>query len=102
MKRRIALRTIGLGLTASVALPSWLTSCSPEDPGPEINYDGTVAVIGAGAAGLYVADILRSKGVNVVIYEATLKLGGRIRSIRQFEENPFSNSYPVELGAAQQ
>jgi monoamine oxidase len=99
MKRRTALRTIGLGLTAGVALPSWLSSCSPEEPGPEIEFDGTVAVIGAGAAGLYVADILRSKGVNVIIYEASSRLGGRIRSIRQFEENPFSNSYPVELGA---
>jgi monoamine oxidase len=99
MKRRTALRTIGLGLTAGVALPSWLSSCSPEEPGPEIEFDGTVAVIGAGAAGLYVADILKSKGVNVVVYEASPRLGGRIRSIRHFEENPFSNSYPVELGA---
>lgn len=99
MKRRTALRTIGLGLTAGVALPSWLSSCSPEEPGPEIEFDGTIAVIGAGAAGLYVADILKSKGVNVVVYEASPRIGGRIRSIRQFEENPFSNSYPVELGA---
>lgn len=99
MKRRTALRTIGLGLTAGVALPSWLSSCTQEDPGPEINFDGTVAIIGAGAAGLYVADILKTKGVNVVVYEASSRLGGRIRSIRQFEENPFSNSYPVELGA---
>lgn len=99
MKRRTALRTIGLGLTAGVALPSWLSSCTPEEPGPEIEFDGTIAVIGAGAAGLYVADILKSKGVNVVVYEASSRIGGRIRSIRQFEENPFSNSYPVELGA---
>jgi monoamine oxidase len=99
MKRRTALRTLGLGLTAGVALPSWLSSCTPEEPGPEIEFDGTIAVIGAGAAGLYVADILKSKGVNVVVYEASSRVGGRIRSIRQFEENPFSNSYPVELGA---
>ena len=99
MKRRTALRNIGLGLSASLTLPAWLSSCGTEDPGPEIQYDGTIAIIGAGAAGLYVADILQSKGLKVVIYEASSRLGGRIRSIRQFEENPLSNSYPIELGA---
>src|SRR5688572_2182458 len=99
MKRRTALRNIGLGLSAGLVLPPWLSSCSPEDPGPEIQYDGTIAIIGAGAAGLYVADILQSKGLKVVIYEASDRVGGRIRSIRQFDENPLSNSYPIELGA---
>src|SRR5690349_9031924 len=99
MKRRAALRNIGLGLSAGLTLPSWLSSCSPGDPGPEIEYEGTVAVIGAGASGLYVADILQSKGIKVVILEASDRLGGRIRSIRQFEDNPLSNAYPIELGA---
>jgi monoamine oxidase len=99
MKRRTALRNIGLGLTAGLALPTWLSSCHTEEPGPEIEFDGTIAIIGAGAAGLYVADILQARGLKVVIYEASDRLGGRIRSIRQFEENPLSNAYPVELGA---
>ncbi|MEJ0055431.1 MAG: NAD(P)-binding protein [Bacteroidota bacterium] len=37
-------------------------------------------MIGAGAAGLYAADILRSKGVNVTIFEARDQMGGRVVS----------------------
>ncbi len=77
-------------------------------------------MIGAGAAGLYAADILRSKGIDVFILEASNRFGGRIRSFsdsyRQFNLNtqslyyPFYNTpniladpsiadFPVELGA---
>lgn len=99
MKRRTALQKIGLGLSAGMTLPAWLSSCGPEDPAPEISYDGVVAIIGAGAAGLYAADILQSRGLQVVIFEASGRLGGRVRSISQFENNPLSNTNPIELGA---
>ncbi len=95
-------------------LPSFLTQCSPADPGPEISYAGTVAILGAGAAGLYVADILRSKGINVKVFEARDQIGGRVRSLRNqaavenlsnptipfYPNIPFmSSDYPLELGA---
>jgi monoamine oxidase len=82
-----------------------ISACSPKDPGPEIVYNGTVAIIGAGAAGLYAADILHTKGIKVVIFEARDQMGGRVRSLRNqsIEKYPMmqemSSDFPVELGA---
>jgi monoamine oxidase len=109
VKRRTALKQLGLGATAGLLLPPWLSSCGKEDPGPEINYDGVVGIIGAGAAGLIAADILRSKGVTVKIFEASNRVGGRISSFKRsdvpteslivFPDNlPFSD-FPLEYGA---
>ncbi len=86
-------------------MPSLLQSCAPKDPGPELNYSGTVAIIGAGAAGMYVADILHSKGVKVTIFEARDQIGGRIKSLRNQSETKYPNAammssdFPLELGA---
>lgn len=86
-------------------MPSLISSCAPKDPGPEIVYSGSVAVIGAGAAGLYVADILHSKGIKVTIYEAREQIGGRVRSLRnqlstEYPMTPYlSSDFPLELGA---
>ncbi len=105
MKRRKAIQTIGWGLTGSAIMPSLIAACSGKDPGPEIVYSGNVAVIGAGAAGLYLADILHSKGIKVVIYEAREQIGGRVRSLRnqtveQYPNAPqMSSDFPIELGA---
>jgi uncharacterized protein with NAD-binding domain and iron-sulfur cluster len=65
-----------------------LSSCKKDDPGPEVPFEGTVAIIGGGAAGLYAADILGSKGINVIIFEAGNQLGGRVRSLRNQHEIP--------------
>ncbi len=109
MKRRHALKYIGTGISAGLILPSWLTSCSPDDPKPAVNYKGKVAVIGAGAAGLYAADYLISKGLEVTVYEASNRIGGRLRSLRKVETpspglivpstTTMTNDYPLELGA---
>lgn len=105
MKRRTALRQLGLGVTGGLFLPGALSRCAPSDPGPEVVYSGTVAVIGAGPAGLYVADILRSKGINVVIYEAGSQIGGRVKSLRNQPTEAYpaipslSSDFPLELGA---
>jgi monoamine oxidase len=70
-------------------------------PGPEVKYDGVVGIVGAGAAGLAVADYLIAKGIKVKIFEASGRVGGRIESIRQ--SNPVFNElaadFHVELGA---
>ncbi|HEY3430210.1 MAG TPA: NAD(P)/FAD-dependent oxidoreductase [Cyclobacteriaceae bacterium] len=100
MKRRKALKNIGLGVTAGLALP-WLNSCSDDNSGPEIKYDGVVGIIGAGAAGLYAADYLLAKGIKVKIYEASPRIGGRVRAVR-ISDPIFSRliaDFPVELGA---
>lgn len=105
MKRRKALQHIGFGVSGGLMLPSLITRCTPSDPGPEVVYDGTVAVIGAGAAGMYAADILRSKGITVKVFEATDQIGGRIKSLRNqstaiYPHIPvMSSEFPIELGA---
>ena len=101
MKRRKAIKHIGLGLTGGLLLPQLISSCSKEDPGPEVPYDGNVVIIGAGAAGLYAADILKSKGIQVSVLEASNQIGGRVRSVRNQPEiaNISAADFPVELGA---
>ncbi|NOS94735.1 MAG: NAD(P)-binding protein, partial [Cyclobacteriaceae bacterium] len=106
MKRRKALEHLGIGLTAGMVMPGFLASCQKDDPGPEVPYSGNVIVIGAGAAGLYAADILRVKGIRVTVLEAASQPGGRVRSLRNqtdVQYQTFSNAsqadFPIELGA---
>lgn len=106
MKRRTALKNLGLGLSAGLIAPQILSACSKDDQGPEIRYNGNVIVIGAGVAGLYAADILRSKGIAVTVLEAGTQPGGRVRSLRnqtdaqyQTYNNASQADFPVELGA---
>jgi monoamine oxidase len=100
VKRRQALRHLGFGFSSAVAGATWLSSCKKDDPVPEVIYDGTVIVIGAGPAGLYAADILMSKGINVTVLEATDQIGGRVTSLRNQEDLPYQSiaDFPVELG----
>jgi monoamine oxidase len=112
LKRRKAIRQLGLGLSAGLLAPQLLSSCKKETMAPKINYKDSVAVIGAGAAGLYAADILMAQGLNVFVLEASSRSGGRIRS---FSSNDITNNnataayiydnnypplgdFPVELG----
>jgi monoamine oxidase len=98
-----------MGVSAGLVFPAWLAACSDKDPQPEIQYDGVVGIIGAGAAGLHAADILRSKGVKVRVFEASSVLGGRVRTLRQFDQptaslsfstiDPPISKFPFELGA---
>ena len=64
-----------------------------------------MAVVGSGPAGLYVADILASKGIKVKVFEARDQIGGRVRSLRnqtvdKYPRSPsMSSDFPIELGA---
>lgn len=108
MKRRNALKYLGAGLSAGFGLPL-LSSCEEEKVVPSISYNGNVAVIGAGAAGLYAADFLIENGISVQVFEASSRIGGRVRTLRPFDKagaglwfNPdakLSTDFPVELGA---
>jgi protoporphyrinogen oxidase len=100
VKRRKALKHIGLGVTAGLALP-WLSSCSDDSAGPEVKFDGVVGIVGAGVAGLFAADFLIAKGIKVKVFEASNRIGGRIRSIRTSDPlfNDLIADFPIELGA---
>lgn len=101
MKRREALKSLGFGVAAGLVLPAWLSSCSKEDEGPEIKYDGVVGIVGAGASGLAVADYLISKGIKVIVFEASERIGGRVRraSPSSAPVKELSDILPIELGA---
>lgn len=52
-----------------------------------------IIVIGAGAAGLYAARLLHSRGAQVTLLEAADRVGGRVKSLSGFA------AFPIELGA---
>ena len=51
------------------------------------------AIIGAGAAGLYAAYLLRQQGIDCRIFEAADRYGGRLGKLEGFAD------YPLDLGA---
>ncbi len=73
-----------------------LTNCASSDnptPDNQPEYDGKVAIIGAGAAGLYAGFLLKQKNVAFTIFEASDVIGGRVRALKGFAD------YDIELGA---
>ena len=109
MKRRKVIKQIGLGLSAGLALPGWLSSCDEDDPQPSTSNAQTVVIVGAGAAGLYAADILKARGLKVIIFEASDRVGGRVRTLKSSDseslsllfnsQSQLSSDFPNELGA---
>jgi monoamine oxidase len=88
ISRRWFLRDLGgLGLLA-FANQSLISCSKTEQP----SFSGKVCVVGAGAAGLYAAALLKLQGVEVEIWEASDSAFGRI-----FSNN--DKGFPVELGA---
>jgi len=73
-------------------LPSLISSCKKTLP-EDLQFKGKVIIIGAGAAGLYAAQILLERGAEVIILEASNRIGGRILADTQFSD------FPIELGA---
>src|SRR5438309_4679026 len=55
--------------------------------------DADVIVIGAGASGLAAARDLTDRGADVLVLEARDRIGGRVRTLRGFTDEP------IELGA---
>ena len=73
MERRHFLRHATLVSIGGILIPStFLTSCRKETLLEDVKYEGKVLIIGAGAAGLYAAYILKSKGIRSNI--ANLKI----------------------------
>jgi monoamine oxidase len=53
-----------------------------------------IIIVGAGAAGLYGAYLLKAQGAKVTVLEARSHIGGRIQSFQGFAK------HPIDLGAA--
>jgi monoamine oxidase len=94
MDRRHFIKQSTLLSIGGLLIPStFLSACRKETLLEDINYDGKVIIIGAGAAGLYAAYILKSKGVNFQILEASANYGGRLGKLTGFA------NFPIDLGA---
>lgn len=93
MKRREILQKLAYTIPAGMIFPSLLSSCAPKDPPLKPVYDGKVIIIGAGAAGLHAAQLIKNKNVTVEILEASNLFGGRIKINSDFFD------FPLEQGA---
>jgi monoamine oxidase len=79
LKRREILQKLAYTLPAGMIFPSLLSSCEPKDPPLKPVYEGNVIVIGAGAAGLHAAQLIKNQNVDVQILEASDLFGGRVK-----------------------
>ncbi len=70
-----------------------LGSCQDKTPDANRKYEGQIAIIGAGAAGLYAGQLLEEQEAKYTIYEASDQIGGRIRSLKGLAD------FDLELGA---
>jgi len=70
-----------------------MAACRKEDLLPDSTFSGKVIIIGAGAAGLYAGYILKSRGIDFTIIEASNRAGGRLDKKSDFAD------YPIDLGA---
>jgi len=94
MERRHFLRQATWISIGGLLIPSAISSaCRKEVLFEDVQYDGKVLIIGAGAAGLYAGYILKSKGIDFQIVEASSTYGGRLGKL-----NGFAN-FPIDLGA---
>jgi len=89
---RIDRRTFGLG-----AAGAWLAGCEDTEEPERVRTPTTqrVAIVGGGIAGLNCALWLAQANVEVQLYEALSRLGGRVLTARDV----FRPSQPCELGA---
>ena len=77
MDRRYFLKQSALFSIGGLLIPSAIVgACRKEILLEDINYDGKVIIIGAGAAGLYAAYLLKSKGIKFQLLEASANYGG--------------------------
>ncbi len=79
----------------SLPFQSFLQSCSEDDEAPIIpgDFEGSVLIIGAGAAGMAAGYLLEQLGIEYQILEADTTYGGRFRTDTTFTD------FPIPLGA---
>ena len=82
-----------LGMSAIAAVPSTLFQASQSSTDPTV-------VIGAGLAGLRAADLLRRAGRPVLVLEARERAGGRVFTVRSFDEGLHAEAGPIRISGA--
>lgn len=92
-RRHFLKRSAFLSIGGWLAPGALLSSCEDETLLADVGYKGKVLIIGAGAAGLYAAYILQSKGIAVELLEASANYGGRLGKLEGFA------NFPIDLGA---
>lgn len=93
MERKLFLKKSALGIGGAYLLPYWLMGCKKENPFLNKKFNGSVGIVGAGAAGIYAGYLLQQQGINVEIYEASPRVGGRMRTLEGFAD------FNIDLGA---
>jgi lysine-specific histone demethylase 1B len=94
MNRRHFIKQSTLLSIGGLLIPSsLLAACRKETLFEDVTYDGKVIIIGAGAAGLYAAYILKSKGIDFQLLEASSTHGGRLGKLTGFA------NFPIDTGA---
>lgn len=94
MDRLSFLRQSTLISVGGLLLPSALfNSCRRDSLFDDVDFDGKVIIVGAGAAGLYAGYLLNSKGIDFTILEASAVHGGRLGKNTGFAD------YPIDTGA---
>ena len=95
MKRKEFIeKCTALGLGA-IVFPTLAVSCTEEPQfieGIDVNFNGKVLIIGAGAAGLAAGHLLNQYNIDFEIIEAASVYGGRIKEISNFAD------FPIDLG----
>lgn len=90
MQRKEFLRLCAL-LGISIPMQPLLASCKSSDA--PTNFQGSVLIIGAGAAGLTAGHLLQQRGIDYTILEASGAYGGRMKRTSSFVD------FPIPLGA---
>lgn len=90
MSRKEFLKMCGI-LGIGLPIQTTLSSCGKEDI--RLDSSDEVIIIGAGAAGLSAAYLLKQQGINVQILEASSNYGGRMKRTLDFAD------FPIPLGA---
>ncbi|MDF1699516.1 MAG: FAD-dependent oxidoreductase [Saprospiraceae bacterium] len=89
MTRKDFIKVCGI-LGVGIPLQSSFSGCSSSD---DVEFDGKVLIIGAGAGGLSAGYLLQQMGIDYQIIEASDQYGGRMQITNTFAD------FPIPLGA---
>ena len=95
MQRRQFIQNTAMMSLGLSFLSTLFSSCGKEDFAEdfEVNFNGKVLIIGAGAAGLTAGHILNKHNIDFQIIEASPVFGGRMKKLEGFVD------FPIDLGA---